>query len=453
MGSGVSSLWHFPMFPLGFEFGRPPDRTRGLLRPSNQVTSMTGFGPSAVGAMPDAETIEAVEREARHTGAIRSRLLTGQASQTGWCAKGLAALRRLLRGGVASRADGPGQRTASLSTRVRAATEACRLGDDATDRLVRSWLEDADTDADWVWPGGRRCGLVITHDVNARHRHAGIRRLRRVDERLGLKATYAVVGSWLDAYDRLLRSLIRADHDLALHGLTHDSRSATRTVEAVADDLGPHARDLRRIGIRGYRSPAWQVSPNLWSGLDEAGFLYDMSALDVWPFFDDDGLHGVHTFMPFMVEDLVVLPTTVPFELPWAQGWGVRDTLAFWRDKIDRIAHRGGLLLVSASPEAWLTGNRQAAAAYERVLTYILESHHPACMTACQAALHVKTQVIRGAMADVPGAPRLRVPCPKQVVLGRRRRTRCGIRDRARAAARRDPLRSPLQAALGATVM
>lgn len=400
--------------------------TNRLSRPSNKVVRVGKLTFREDGLTRMGENMITPGTPSSVADEIRSRLLAGQCAPAGWRARSVAALRQWLTSrSKHTTLDHP--RTPVSTSRVTNPIDACRTGHDATDHLARTWIERADLDVEWAWPSEHRCGLVVTHDVDAPHRQAGIRRLCRVDERLGLKASYAMVGSWLGEYDRLCRKLSRAGHDIALHGLVHDRRLATWSSDEIAHDLRPQARDLRRLGIRGYRSPAWQVSTNLWCGLDQAGFLYDMSALDVWPFFEGGGLHGVGTFLPFLVGDLVVLPTTVPLELPWAMGWDVHDTLPFWRDKIDHIARQGGLLMISSSPEAWLSGNRQAASAYEGLLRYVLETHNPACMTACEASLHVKTQVIRGAMVDVPGSPRLRIPCVREAARPRREQP-AGIR-------------------------
>lgn len=234
--------------------------------------------------------------------------------------------------------------------------------------------------------------------------------LRNVAQKRGIKNTFSFVGRYLPQYAPLIHQLQSTGADVALHDVVHDNRIAFLPEEAIIERLSPTMEHVHRYNLTGFRSPSWYTSPALWSALGALGFLYDMSALDTWPFFSPKRNFGVCTFFPYMVGSLVVIPNTIPFETPWCCGYAVRHTLDFWKPKFDHVARSGGLIMFNAHPDRWYCGNRPAIEQLERCLDYILTTHDPATMTAAEAATHTLQMHRTGRTTELPGVPSISVP-------------------------------------------
>src|SRR5207249_1084181 len=88
----------------------------------------------------------------------------------------------------------------------------------------------------------------------------------------------------------------------------------------------------------------------------------------------------------------VIIPNTIPFELPWFLGHAVDKTFDFWKDKFDTIAKHGGLIMFNAHPDRWYCGNKKAIYQLEKCLDYIIEKYDPSIMTAKELALYAKME-------------------------------------------------------------
>ena len=282
--------------------------------------------------------------------------------------------------------------------------------DNTTDQLARHLAPNTGTEPVWRWPEGRRCALVLSHDTDTGGQERGISILLDVASRWGMPSTFSFVGRYLDGYGRFLGELKDRGVEVALHDLVHDNQIAFLDQKAIIDRLSPLAKWQAQLGIEGFRSPSWYCSPVLWHSLEQLGFLYDMSALDTWPFFSRGANHGVASWFPFIVDGLVVIPNTIPFELPWFCGYNKRDTLNFWKPKFDAIAHAEGLIMFNAHPDPWYCGNQRAAECLAACLDYIIETHDPALMSARQVAKHALAMARDGAMLQISGHPSLMVP-------------------------------------------
>ncbi|HYF36380.1 MAG TPA: hypothetical protein VD994_13885 [Prosthecobacter sp.] len=226
-----------------------------------------------------------------------------------------------------------------------------------------------------------------------------------------MPTTISFVGQFIDSYAPLISDLRRTGADIALHDIAHTNDIAFMDRSTIVERLKRAAEWRSAYGITGFRSPSWYVSAALWNALDVCGFSYDMSALDTWPFFSKESNHGVRTFLPFGVGNLVVLPNTIPFDdMPGIVGYKPEELFAFWKPKIDAIAASGGLIMLNAHPDKWLSGNPRMLDSLGVVLRYILDTHDPARMTAREVAEHFRSQRFRGAVIDIPGEPLLAVP-------------------------------------------
>lgn len=282
--------------------------------------------------------------------------------------------------------------------------------DNDTDLLAGQLVSAGDRGPFWGWPGDRRCALVVSHDVDTPGQRGGVEALRRVDEAHGLRGTFNFVGSDLGHYRSLIKELKAAGHEIGLHDLVHDNRIAFLSADQVVARLAPLRDQLDEFEIRGFRSPSWYTSGTLWQGLHRLGFSYDMSALDTWSFFSPDRNFGLASFFPAVVDDLVVVPNTIPFEVPWYFGLPRGQALAFWQPKLDAIASNGGLIMINAHPDPWWCGRPEALLSYGHCLTAAIRDHRPACVTAGEVADHARRQVSQGATLHLAGSPPVQIP-------------------------------------------
>jgi peptidoglycan/xylan/chitin deacetylase (PgdA/CDA1 family) len=166
-----------------------------------------------------------------------------------------------------------------------------------------------DEDVSVPWPGGARCAVCISWDVDADslvlHRrpdrgyelYAGLSWLRydevavpkivEVFERYGIKQTFCVCAWCIERYPSMCESILAGGHEIAHHGYLHEA----------PNELSPEGElhELRRgieiiegfTGSRptGWRAPYAALSSRSADLLVQEGFLYDSSLMsDSTPF-------------------------------------------------------------------------------------------------------------------------------------------------------------------------
>lgn len=109
----------------------------------------------------------------------------------------------------------------------------------------------------------------------------GVRRILPLLDQFGAKATFFVPGHTALAFPSTVRAIVTGGHEIGHHGWVHENpvrlsadeerHVLLRGLEALQDVAG-----VRPIG---YRSPAWDNSPNTVSLLLEHGFAYESSMM------------------------------------------------------------------------------------------------------------------------------------------------------------------------------
>jgi hypothetical protein len=277
--------------------------------------------------------------------------------------------------------------------------------------VVSSRLGDRDRPR-WTWPDGKRCALVLTQDVDTGSEHREIQALGEMASALGLRSTFMFVGRYFERYRELALDLRRDRFEIGLHDVVHDNRIAFQPAGAIRARLAPWLERWRdEFDIRGFRSPSWYASSALWDALTDLGMTHDCSVQDTNALQEAHRTVGAATYYPYMRGPLVIIPATVPFdELPWSLGVPREETTAFWRAKIDHVAATGGALVVNAHPSPWFCGTESGRRALQECLREIVDRHRPWCATASELADHVRSELARGAMRDLPGDPVVRIP-------------------------------------------
>ena len=172
----------------------------------------------------------------------------------------------------------------------------------------------------------------------------GAARLVELLEKKGIAATWFIPGLTIDTYPDACGAIARAGHEIAHHGFRHVAPAKLSRQEEAAE-LSRGNEAIHRISgrtARGYRSPAWDLSPHTIELLIEHGFTYDSSLMghDCEPYFARRG--------DVVKEDAAVVfgePTEL-LELPIS--WSLDDYTHF------EIGHHQGLRPASGVLENWV---------------------------------------------------------------------------------------------------
>jgi len=120
-----------------------------------------------------------------------------------------------------------------------------------------------------------------------------VRRILPLLERYGIKASFFVPGVVIGTYPRECEMIVAAGHEIGHHGWTHVT-PASLSREQEEEHLVKGTEAIRRISggnPRGYRSPAWDLSPHTIELLLKHGFLYESSMMgdDYTPYYCRQG--------------------------------------------------------------------------------------------------------------------------------------------------------------------
>ncbi|WP_116134192.1 polysaccharide deacetylase [Tropicimonas sp. IMCC34043] len=109
----------------------------------------------------------------------------------------------------------------------------------------------------------------------------GVRRIMKTLEEACIPATFFVPGHTAYAFPKVVQAIAEAGHEIGHHGWVHENPvtvTAEREREIMA--LGLQAlNDVVGIKPTGYRSPAWDNSPQTLELLFENGFEYESSMM------------------------------------------------------------------------------------------------------------------------------------------------------------------------------
>jgi peptidoglycan/xylan/chitin deacetylase (PgdA/CDA1 family) len=155
----------------------------------------------------------------------------------------------------------------------------------------------------YAWPDGAEVAVSMTFDVDAETgwlqagpeyerrlstlsdaRYGvgrGLERILALLERLEVPATFYIPGDTVIRHAPALHGILAAGHEVGHHGhrhlASHTIDEATQRAEIV-DGLAA-LREHLDVVPRGYRSPAWELTPATFELLLEFGFAYDSSCM------------------------------------------------------------------------------------------------------------------------------------------------------------------------------
>ena len=191
--------------------------------------------------------------------------------------------------------------------------------------------------------------------------------LRRHD----ILSTWFIPGHTMESYPASAASVVEAGHEIGHHGWTHrvpaslgretEEQELVRGNEAIKRLTGRHAR--------GYRSPAWDLSPHSIDLLLKHGFVYDSSLMG-------------HDYLPYQAREGDVIKLEEPIhygrdtalvEMPIS--WTLDDYPVFEYMRLPNMIQQG-LMNADLVAENWLGDFTYMREQYDwGVLTYTFHPH------------------------------------------------------------------------------
>lgn len=112
----------------------------------------------------------------------------------------------------------------------------------------------------------------------------GLPRLLELFEQFEIRATFFICGRDLESADRrrLIRRMAEQGHELANHSYSHPRGFARLPAKRLEEEILKSGERIAEAGgapVRGFRAPAFSLSPAVLHFLERAGYLYDASIL------------------------------------------------------------------------------------------------------------------------------------------------------------------------------
>ena len=224
---------------------------------------------------------------------------------------------------------------------------------DLLDLVLGLLGEAAGVPIPWIapWPTGYSSAVVLTHDVEQQVGYDNIHLLRDIELEYGFRSSWNLVPRRYDVGDDVVGALTEAGFEVGVHGLHHDGRDleSDKTLQRRLPEIREWAERWHAVG---FRSPAthrtWELMPRL-------GFDYDSSYPDTDPYEPVAG--GCCSWLPFMNDDLVELPITLPQDHTLYEILRVPAS-GHWCTKTDAVADRHGMALLITHPDYMLDAGR-----------------------------------------------------------------------------------------------
>jgi peptidoglycan-N-acetylglucosamine deacetylase len=213
---------------------------------------------------------------------------------------------------------------------------------------------DVDAEIGWLCEGAAYQRRLTTMSESRFGITRGVPRILKMLAARDLPATFVVPGDTADRHADAIRTIADAGHEIAHHGYDH-LRSDKISAQAQREEIERGFDCFERLGLPrpvGYRSPAWELTPETFDLLIEFGFSYDSSAMgDDRPYYET-----------FNGKKLLELPVHWALD-DWSRfGWNIDSggvlgspaaMAAEWLDDLDFMAgeNQGCSLIITMHPE------------------------------------------------------------------------------------------------------
>lgn len=199
----------------------------------------------------------------------------------------------------------------------------------------------------------------------------GTERILALLKKHRIRSTWFIPGHTIESYPASVAAVHAAGHEIGNHGWTHRVPATLGREEEERELVRGNAAIRRLTGRdpRGYRSPAWDLSPHSLELLLKHGFLYDSSLMG-------------HDYLPYQArqndvvslqEPIIYGPDSKLVEMPIS--WSLDDFMVFEFYRYDSVV-LPGLMNAGLVLENWLDDFRYMKSQYDwGVITYTFHPH------------------------------------------------------------------------------
>ncbi len=224
------------------------------------------------------------------------------------------------------------------------------------------------------WPDGVQCAVTLTFDVDgetlwlsrdaANAERPGVLSqgaygpkvavplILELLTRAGLRATFFVPGWIAERYPERIRAIHEAGHEVAHHGYLHEWPDPAHP-EIEEDVLGRGMVAIQDvIGERpvGYRSPAWEFTPNTVRLLTQYGFTYSSNLMDdLRPYFHPGEARLIELPTQWLLDDAPFFLFSV--KPPNRPIWPASHVFEAWQEEFRGLYRQRGLFNLTMHPQ------------------------------------------------------------------------------------------------------
>jgi len=222
------------------------------------------------------------------------------------------------------------------------------------------------------WKADARCAVSLTFDVDgetlwiskdpenknrtgvlsqgAYGPKVGVPLILELLDKFALKGTFFIPGWIVEHYSHMTEDIFRKGHEIGHHGYLHEWPDSDHPeIEKEVLDKGLGAIESV-IGKRpcGYRSPAWELTPNTLDFLEAEGFLYSSNLMnDFIPYRHPQGL--VELPVQWLLDDAPFF--SFQTRVPSRPIWPAELVLKTWQEEFHGIYHHGGFFNLTMHPQ------------------------------------------------------------------------------------------------------
>jgi len=222
------------------------------------------------------------------------------------------------------------------------------------------------------WEGNARCAVSLTFDVDgetlwiskdpanekrtgvlsqgAYGPKVGVPLILDLLERYGIHATFFVPGWIVEQYPAIIEQIYRSGHEIGHHGYLHewpDSDNPAAEKEVLLKGIEA-IKNITNERPCGYRSPAWELTPNTLNFLKADDFLYSSNLMDNFvPYIHPQGI--VELPVQWLIDDApyFLFQTRVPSRPIFPAEFA----LTAWQEEFHGIYHYGGFFNLTMHPQ------------------------------------------------------------------------------------------------------
>ncbi len=200
------------------------------------------------------------------------------------------------------------------------------------------------------WPEGKQFCLVLSHDVDTQAGHDKALKLLALEKRMGFRSSFNFVPEKYTVSEKVRQEIAANGFEVCVHGLNHDGRlfSSRKIFDERAVRINEY---LKAWNAEGFTSPSMHHNLDWMHALD---ITHDTSTFDTDPF--EPQPDAVETVFPLWIRNhqasrgYVELPYTLPQDHTLFIMLQER-TNAIWKQKLDWIAKKGGMVLLNSHPD------------------------------------------------------------------------------------------------------